>query len=283
MMARKAVIAAAGYGSRFFPVAKTINKCMLPILNRPVIEYTVEACTKAGISQIAIVGPPGDTQIQRYFTEDLGMEWHFRERGWDRKYEAVEYLHDLADFVFLEQPRDGRYGTAIPAMIAADFVGGDDFLLLSGDDLLLREDGGSDIADLVQARESAGVPGAIAAVAVPGERARNYGVLTTEQRQDLVLLNGILEKPSDYTDPAALVNISRAVVPCGFLSYLDGLQPSDRSGEYQLTEAVELFATDHDLLVHVVKGAYHDCGDPASWLAANVEAARMRGLHWRSR
>jgi UTP--glucose-1-phosphate uridylyltransferase len=281
-MVNKAVIAVAGYGSRFFPIAKTVNKCMLPILDRPVVHLAVEDCVRAGIEQIAIVTAPGDTQIRHYFTEDKALRQHFHERDWDHKYEAIAGLHELAEFTFLEQPRDGRYGTALPAMVAADWIDGDDFLLMSGDDVLLRSDGGSDLADLVHARrevvrevtanvEQIGAVAAIAAAVVPGDQAHRYGVLVP---RDGLLLDHLEEKPTDYAAALALVNISRAVLPGFFLDFLDDLKPA-ANGEFQSTDAIQALAEDHDMLVHPIRGAYHDCGDPAGWLAANVAAAEI--------
>jgi UTP--glucose-1-phosphate uridylyltransferase len=275
----KAVIAVAGYGSRFFPIAKTINKCMLPILDKPVLHLAVEDCIRAGIEQIAIVTAPGDQQVRHYFSQDSALRDHFHNRGWDHKYEAIAHLHELADFTFLEQPRDGRYGTALPPMVAKDFIGTDDFLLLSGDDLLLRPDGGSDLADLVRRRNESGVSAAIAAATVPGDAAHRYGVMITRQQDGLLLLDGLLEKPSSYTDPIAYVNISRAVLPNAFLSYLDELKPSEANGEYQNTDAIQAMAKDHSTLVHPVIGTYLDCGDPQGLLTANLAAARISGVN----
>lgn len=273
----KAVVAVAGYGSRFFPVAKSVNKSMLPILNRPVIHAAVEDCVRAGVQQIAIVTSPGDTQVRHYFTEDRGLRERFHERGWDAKYAAIADLQDMADFTFLEQPRDGRYGTALPPMVAADWVGGDDFVLMSGDDLVLREDGGCDLADMVDRRGETGLPAAVAAAVKPGSEAYRYGVLVTRQRDDLLLLDHLEEKPADFTQPIAHVNISRQVLPGAFLDYLADLKPA-ANGEYQYTDALAEFLRDHEVLVCPLRGQYHDCGDPAGWLAANIAAAKLHGV-----
>ena len=147
----KAVIAVAGMGTRFYPIAKTINKCMLPVLDQPVLAYAVADCVAARAAEIAIVTAPGEAgrQVRHYFTEDRGLAAYFAARGWHDRYEPIAHLHDQASFTFIQQPRDtSRYGTALPAILAADFIGGDDFFLIAGDDLLLRDDGGSDLADL---------------------------------------------------------------------------------------------------------------------------------------
>ncbi|MFI2780020.1 hypothetical protein [Streptomyces sp. ALB3] len=102
----------------------------------------VADCLAAGVREIAIVTSQGEggRQVRHYFTEDHGVRDYFAARGWQKKYEPIAHLHDQADFHFIEQPRDGnRYGTAVPAILAADFIGDQDFFLIAGDDLLLRD------------------------------------------------------------------------------------------------------------------------------------------------
>jgi UTP--glucose-1-phosphate uridylyltransferase len=276
----RAVIAVAGMGSRFFPVGKTINKCMLPILNQPVIAYTVADCIAAGAREIAIVTAPGEIgrQVRHYFSEDCDLRAYFTARGWQDKYAPVSDLHNQADFTFIEQPRDDRYGTALPAIVAGEFIGDDDFLLVAGDDLLLRDDGGSDLADLAAARATAGTPAAIASAAVPGAEAHRYGILHPRAAvAGYHLLDELLEKPDDYGEPTAYINISRTLLPADALAYFRKLTPAP-NGEYQATDAITAFARDHNVLIHPVAGRYHDCGNPAGWLAANNAAAARQNL-----
>ncbi|MET7345594.1 sugar phosphate nucleotidyltransferase [Streptomyces sp. NPDC087866] len=270
----KAVVAVAGMGSRFFPVAKTINKCMLPVLNEPVVAYAVADCIAAGAHEIAIITAPGETgrQVRHYFTHDHDLEQYFANRGWQAKYQSIAHLHDQADFTFIEQPRDDRYGTALPAMIAGDFIGDDDFLLLAGDDLLLRTDGGSDLADLVAARAAAGTPAAVAAATVPGPDAHRYGILSPRTDRGNQVLDAIIEKPADYQQSSAYINISRTLLPGDAVPYFNRLKPA-ANGEYQATDAVEAYARDHDVLIHPIHGQYYDCGNTTGWLAANNAAA----------
>lgn len=279
-MVSKAVIAVAGYGTRFYPVGKTINKCMLPIVDRPVVSYAVADCIAAGIRKIALVTAPGITgdQVRHYLSHDPDLEAHFTARGQHDKYRPIADLHRAAEFTFLQQPRRGGYGTAVPAMIAAEFIDGDDFLLVAGDDLLLRTDGGSDLADLVAARNHAGTPAAIAAATVPGADAHRYGVLATRlDAHGNRILDAIIEKPSDYQDAIAHINVSRTLLPGEFVTYLDKLDCAT-NGEYQATDAIAAFARDHDILVRPVTGRYYDCGNPAGWLTANLAAAHARDL-----
>ncbi|MEU7802487.1 sugar phosphate nucleotidyltransferase [Micromonospora arborensis] len=275
----KAVIAVAGMGSRFFPIGKTINKSMLPILNQPVLAYAVADCIAAGAREIAIVTAPGEAgrQVRHYLSEDHDLKAYFSARGWQDKYAPLADLHHQADFTFLEQPRDDRYGTALPAIIAAEFIGNEDFLLVAGDDLLLRADGGSDLADLAAARAAAGTPAALAAATVPGAEAHRYGILHPRTAAaGHHLLDELLEKPDSYGEPTAYINISRTLLPAHAVAYFQKLTPAS-NGEYQATDAVTAFARDHDVLIQPITGEYHDCGNPAGWLAANNAAAAQFG------
>ncbi|WNV84741.1 sugar phosphate nucleotidyltransferase [Umezawaea sp. Da 62-37] len=280
MAVAKAVIAVAGTGSRFFPVAKTINKCMLPILDRPVVAYAVADCLAAGVDQIALVISPGETgrQVAHYFSEDPELKAYFAARGWQDKYETLASLHTAAEFTFIEQPRDDRYGTALPALLATDFVGDDDFFLIAGDDLLLRTDDGSDLADLAAARAAAATPGAVAAVTIPGADAHRYGTLSPRiSTSGHQVLETIVEKPRDYHEATAYINISRTLLSADALVYFAKLTPAP-NGEYQATDAISAYARDHDILIHPITGRYYDCGNPAGLLAATNAAALAQGL-----
>jgi len=277
----KAVIAVAGMGTRFYPIAKTICKCMLPVLDQPVLGYAVADCAAAGADQIAVVTAPGEAgrQVRHYLTEDRGLAAYFAARGQQDRYEPVARLHEQARFTFIEQPSDaGRYGTALPVIAAADFIGGGDFFLIAGDDLLLRDDGGSELADLAAARSAAGTLAALAAATVPGQQAHRYGILQARSAaHGHELLDDIIEKPDGYPQATAYINISRALLPGDAIPYFQKLTPA-ATGEYQATDAIAAFARDHDTLIHPIAGRYFDCGSPTGWLAANNAAARARGL-----
>ncbi|MFI9332145.1 sugar phosphate nucleotidyltransferase [Kitasatospora sp. NPDC052868] len=175
-------VIAAGVGSRFFPIGKTTPKRMLPVWNRPRLSCTVADCIAAGADRIAVVTAPGECtrQVRHFLTPDPEMERYFAARGWQHKYEPIARPVP-SEITVIEQPRDtGHYGTALPPMCAAESIAGDDFLLVSGDDLLLRLDQGSDLADLVAARRSAGTTGEDIPAGAGSNWPRSGGVWTSE-------------------------------------------------------------------------------------------------------
>lgn len=274
----KAVISTAGFGSRFFPLSVAVNKSLLPILNRPVIDYLVSELVAAGVADIAFVTLPGDDQIRRYFQESDWIRRYFHDRGWGHKYAPVAELHERlagVTFEWIEQPVDDKYGTAIPPMLAREWVGDSDWFLLSGDDMILRADGGSELADLAEARDKAGMPAALQVTEVPRDRVSRYGIIRTREHHGYEVLDGAVEKPSLEEAPSNLASISRFLLGRDFFVVLDALDPDPKSGEYLSISALINYAQDNPVLVHKIAGEYHDCGQPNGWLEANNAAARL--------
>jgi UTP--glucose-1-phosphate uridylyltransferase len=275
-MQLKAVISTAGFGTRFFPVTKAVNKSLLPILNRPVIDYLVSDLTAAGVQDIAIVTLPGERQIRTYFEEVGWIKEYFLSRGWDEKYAPVAEVHARyagVRFTYIEQPLDGKYGTAIPALLARDFVADDHWFLLTGDDVIRRTDGGSELADLVSARAEADVPAAMAVAEVPLDQVSRYGIIRTRDHNGHTVMLNAVEKPKPGEVDSNLASVSRFLLGPDFFPYLEALQPDPKTGEYPSITALIDYAQDHPVLVHRIRGTYYDCGQPAGWLQANLAAA----------
>jgi UTP--glucose-1-phosphate uridylyltransferase len=275
----KAVISTAGFGTRFFPIAKAVTKSMLPIMDRPVLDYLVEDCVRAGVSSVAFVTSPQDVQIRAYFTPDARLHASLEARGWSAKLRPLLDMHDRfrdIEFVWLTQPDDGKYGTAVPPMLAREFVGNSDFLLLTGDDFVLRDDGGSDLRELREARSAAAASGAMAVAEVPEDHVDRYGIVQTRDADGYAALAGLVEKPARAVAPSRLASISRFLLTADFFECLDRLRADDDSGEYLSTTALLDYAVTHDVVVHPLRGTYYDCGTPEGWLAANIAVAAQR-------
>lgn len=272
----KAVVTTAGFGTRMFPVTVAVNKSLLPVGNRPVIDYLLAELLQAGIREIAFVTMPGDDSIRRYVQPPEWIARYFHTRGWAAKYAPVAAVTDRltnGHFTWIEQPLDSKYGTAVPALLAQDFVGNSDWLLLTGDDIVLRHDGGSDLAELITARDRASAPAAMQVVEVPNERLSNYGIIRTCPSQDQgnqLLLDGVVEKPAHAEAPSNLASISRFLIGPDFFDYLATVEPHPTSKEYLSITALEDYAKAQAVLVQPIKGNYYDCGNTTDWLKANI-------------
>ncbi|HZO69075.1 MAG TPA: sugar phosphate nucleotidyltransferase, partial [Kribbellaceae bacterium] len=226
---------------------------------RPVIHYLVDECVNAGASDIAIVIPPGlpGEQVVRYFDQDVLQEV-------------------LPRLTFIEQPTDGRYGTAIPVLLAQPFINNDYFFLLNADDLMLRFDGGSDLAGMLASQQQSGTEATVGAAIMPGRRARRYGVLLTARRARGRVLAGLRDKPGTLPRGRYRVSVGRMLLPPKFAVHLAGLTANHETGEYQITDALVTFVEHTDVGVVTLAGRYHDCGEVDGWLAANLRMARHR-------
>jgi hypothetical protein len=157
MKVHKAVIAAAGLGTRMFPITKTIDKAMLPIGSRPAIELIVGECRAAGVDQIAVVVRAGSSQVQDYYTPDPILESLLARHSWQSKGVVLNDIGRGIDFQFFYQRLDvDDYGTAVPLLLVADFVGEESFYYISGDDVLIDAPSTSTLRNLAEQVEAGG-------------------------------------------------------------------------------------------------------------------------------
>ncbi|MET7934659.1 sugar phosphate nucleotidyltransferase [Streptomyces sp. NPDC005322] len=255
---RKAVIAAAGLGTRMFPITKVIEKAMLPIGRRPTIDYIVRECASAGVEEIAIVVRKGSTQLQRYYGDDSELRALLSRRGWAEKARALDEISSVPSITFIEQSLEDSYGTALPVMLADGFIAGDSFFFLSSDDLLVDEPGQSTLAEL--GRDAAGGY-ALVGQPVATTSLERYGRLRTTGTDGRLLLTDLIEKDSSlHHGDQVLINISRYAFPAGFLSVLAAVAEHEESGEYRLTDGLLEVVRSQPVAVTVSRGSYYDLG-----------------------
>ncbi|MGV9331754.1 sugar phosphate nucleotidyltransferase [Nocardia sp. NPDC003726] len=269
MTVRKAVIAAAGLGTRMYPITKTIDKAMLPLGRRPAIDYMIRECARAGVEQIAIVVREGSTQIQHYYGCDSDLRELLALRGWEDKATALDETASVPELVFLEQSLKEGYGTAIPVLLAREFVGDDSFFYLSSDDLLADESGASTLASLA---ETAGDSYGIVGQPATPENLGRYGLLATEEIGGALYLRGIAEKAKEVPDDGRplLINISRYVFPATFFATLASVETDPGSGEIYLTDGLAAVSSADPEAVRVQRshGDYFDLGSVDGLVAA---------------
>lgn len=259
---RKAVIAAAGLGTRMFPITKVIEKAMLPIGRRPTIDYIVRECAAAGVQEIAIVVRRGSTQIQRYYGDDTELRALLSRRGWGGKARALDELASVPSITFIEQDLEDRYGTAVPVMLARDFIADDAFFFVSSDDLLVERHGRSTLAEL--GRDAGGGGGyALVGQPSPASALDRYGRLETVESDGRLHLTDLVEKDAGGTRPdggKVLINISRYAFPAEFLPVLTAVGEHEESGEYRLTDGLLEVVRSTPIAVTVSRGDYFDLG-----------------------
>lgn len=270
MNVHRAVIAAAGLGTRMFPITKTIDKAMLPIGSRPAIDLIVSECQAAGVDQIGIVLRAGSTQVQHYYTPDSKLDSLLARHSWQAKGEVLNDIGRGIDFEFFYQRLDvDDYGTAVPLLLVEDFVSDEPFYYISGDDVLIDAPSTSTLRNLAEQVEDGG-SGLVARTCDRAE-AERYGVLDVARQHGRLLLTGLREKevlPDPTSSP--LVNISRYLLPPTVIDLIRDVPVDRRSGERRITDALlRLVDSGAPPLVYTTDGQYFDIGDRRGLLAAN--------------
>jgi UTP--glucose-1-phosphate uridylyltransferase len=273
---KKAIIAVAGFGTRRLPITKSIEKCMLPIGDRPIIDYVVEDCLKAGIEEFIFVVGEDFQQLKRYYGHNQLLETYLEDKGKKAELTEVQQLATKARFRYVIQDQHQPYGTAVPVWLARYLVRPDEqVLVVFGDQFFYREDGGSEIADFLQTAREAATPAAMLAVEVPWEDVSHYGIVSTHMEGDLELYKNIIEKPQREQAPSNLNNASCFIFKHDIFPFLEDNVNTEQQGEHMITDAINTYVqSGNKLAVIRAKGEFMDCGTTAGWLHTN---ARLLG------
>jgi len=269
----KAVICAAGLGTRFLPMTKAMPKEMLPIIDKPIIQYVVEEAVSAGITDIIIVGSANKRTIEDHFDHQYELEAKLRHDGKEDLAERMEAVAELANFIYLRQK--GMYGNATPVLNAAHLLNNEPFLVLFADDFFNSKVPRS--VQLVETYERFNKP-VISLVPVDPSRAKSYGVADIESVIDdeTFELSGLIEKPEPDETPTHNGSIFASVAGYVFtpemLQYVHDLKP-DKSGELVLANAINAFSKDDKVYGRVIEGQWHDAGNKEKYLEAIVDVA----------
>ena len=269
-----AIIPVAGYGTRRLPITKAIEKCMLPIGNRPVVDYVVADCVAAGIHDIYFIVGEESHQIRQYFGRNHKLEKYLRERGKLDELREIQPPQNV-NFHFIEQPANGRYGTTIPVALALRKIGvTESVAVIMGDDFLYSQGGReNDITNLLLA---AGENEAtMLGVRIPRAETAKYGVIALDKRGNF---RAIIEKPTPENAPSNLINISKYVFPpklCKLVLDFASNDAPTHNGEYFITDPINAFVSGGGVMKVVAnRGEYLDGGNLAGWLHANEVVGR---------
>lgn len=268
MKPTKAIIPVAGYGTRRLPVAKSIEKCMMPLLNRPIVDYIVEDCIKAGITDIYFVITNGAPQLRSYYARNESLERYLTQKGSLDLIEQIKPPKGVSFHYINQNEPDGAYGTTVPVWACRDVVEPDEsVLIIMGDQCLYREDGGSDVKDLVMAVEEKQTNAGMVAVPVPEDQVQYYGIVALDASGHF---SHIVEKPKTADAPSNLNNASIYLVPSSFWQYVQQDMDRPHTGEFYIIDVLNAFVADnHTITVSEAKGKYLDCGNLEGWVEAN--------------
>lgn len=273
---RKAVLPAAGLGTRFLPATKATPKEMLPVVDRPAIQYVVQEAVDAGLTDLLVITGRSKRALEDHFDRIPSLEAQLKESGKDELLEAVEHASELGDLHYLRQGDPKGLGHAV--LRAKTHVGDEPFAVLLGDDLIdEKEDLLSEMIE-VQQRTGGSV---VALLEVPQESIGAYGCadVSAVEGEDYVRVNGLVEKPEPAEAPSNLAVIGRYVLHQGVFEVLEHTEPG-RGDEIQLTDALaELAAQESEgggVYGVVFRGRRYDTGDKLSYLKANVTIASER-------
>ena len=264
MIITKAIIPVAGWGTRRLPVTKAIEKCMLPIGNRPVVDYVVQDCIRAGITDIYFVISEQSTQLRDYYRPDVDLNDYLQRNGKKKLLPLVAPPNVRMHYV--TQSSYGKYGTAVPVSLVVPLLDkGESVVVLMGDDFIYRKDEESEVARLIKA---AGDNSAMFGVHVPHQDVSKYGVLEINTAGEFVK---IVEKPEPDNAPSDMINVSKYVFNYKALETIERYTEKDKlDGEYYITDPINQYVSEGGrLMVVEAEGQYLDSGTVDGWLKAN--------------
>lgn len=267
---RKAIITDAGFASRYLPITKTVPKAMLPLGNKPVMQFMVEECAEAGIEEIIIVATPeGKPIYEDYFNNGVNrIRKQLAAQGKEDRYEPVQQVLDFPKIVVITQDPSLPYGNGSPVASAQKFVEGEEaFVVIYSDDVVFGKPGDTKVmVDLFDRRPD--VDGIIMAQEVSPEVVDKYGIIsfkggTTDQ------LDNIIEKPDKGSEPSLLASYGRYLLKPSIFQYLN-VSNTGKDGELWTVDAITQIAKTKTVLVEHTKGTWMTTGDPENYFKAHL-------------
>jgi UTP--glucose-1-phosphate uridylyltransferase len=269
---RKAVIPAAGLGTRFLPASKAVPKEMLPIVDKPVIQYIIEGAVESGIEEVVLITASAKRAIEDHFDRFFELEYRLEAAGKHDLLEEARRPGDMAKFVMVRQGAPLGNGHAV--LLAKEVVGDEPFAMLWGDDMVLGNP--PFVRQLVDAYERTG-GSVVGVMAVPPEDAIKYGVIEVAERLDsrLVRASRIVEKPPRNQVPSNLAAVAGYVLTPDIFDYLEQTS-AGQGGEIWLADGVQKIAARGNLYALEFEGRRYDAGNKLEFLQATVDLALER-------
>lgn len=271
MAVRKAVVLAAGYGTRLLPATKAQPKESLPLVDKPIIQYTVEEAAAAGITQVCIVTAAGKRAVEDHFDRTFELESILEEKGDHARLHEIRRVSDLADIVYVRQKEQKGIGHAV--LQARDVVGNEPFVLMFPDDVILSQ---VPVAkQMVDVFERHG--GSVIAVQhVPDSEVEQYGIVGGEDvGGGVVRLNTLVEKPKLEEAPSRLAIVGRYVLTPEIFGII-ARTPPGKGREIQITDAISSLMDVQPVFAYEFEGTRFDTGRPLGLLTASIEIGLRR-------
>ena len=266
----KAIIAAAGLGTRFLPQTKAMPKEMLPIIDKPVIQIIVEQLVSSGVTDIIIVTGSTKRAIEDHFDRSDELENELNAKGKDKLANYIKDIAEMANFIYLRQKGSPK-GNALPLLNAAHLIGNDEpFYYFFADDFFRSEVPHS--KQLCEVYKQTG-NSVISLIKVKSEDTKKYGMADVEKISGRVYkINKLVEKPGPLKTPSLFGTAGGYLLTPGIMPFVEKLTPSTR-GEIELPSAINAFAQVGGVCGKLIEGVYHDAGDKARYLQAVVDHA----------
>jgi UTP--glucose-1-phosphate uridylyltransferase len=276
MRVRKAVFPAAGWGTRFLPATKAQPKEMLPLVDKPIIQYAVEEAVAAGIEQVIIVTSSQKRAIEDHFDLSYELERLLEDKGDIEMLRQVRHISDLAQVAYIRQKEQLGLGHAV--LMAKDLIGHEPFAVLLPDDVCIGDR--PVIGQLIHAYHQTHAS-VFAVMEVPSEETSRYGVIGSDPSEDpldhgrLHRVTAVVEKPAAGAAPSNLAVIGRYVLTPKIFDKLEQTQRG-AGGEIQLTDAIQALMDEQAVFGYEFEGIRYDAGTTMGWLKASVELALQR-------
>lgn len=268
MKIRKAIIPAAGLGTRFLPATKAMPKEMLPIVDKPTIQYIIEEAVASGIEDIIIVTGKGKRAIEDHFDYSFELEHNLAEKGKWGLLEEVRRSSEMADIHYIRQKEPKGLGHAI--WCARKFIGNEPFAVLLGDDIVesdrpcLKQ-----MMDVYDTYQSA----VVGVQPIPWDEVDRYGIVDGQQKADRIYeTTRLVEKPAQKDAPSNLAIMGRYILPASIFAMLES-QQAGKNGEIQLTDALATLARIEPIIAYQFEGLRHDVGEKLGFIKTSIHYA----------
>jgi len=268
MKVRKAVITAAGWGTRFLPITKSQPKEMLPLVNKPLIQYSVEEAINSGIEQIIMITAMGKRAIEDYFDRSFELEYALEQKGETKRLQEMRELSDLVDICYIRQKEQLGLGHAI--LTAKGIIGEEPFAILLPDDIV--ESKVPVLKQMVEVYEEYKT-NIVAVERISRHDTIKYGIIEPKRVSERVhQVLSLVEKPEPAKAPSDLGVVGRYILMPQIFDALEGIT-SGKNKEIQLTDALQLLLSQQPLYAYEFEGVRYDTGTPLGWLEATIALA----------